>query len=106
MRVDGGDSGKTLGRTALAGVAPSGGGEQLLLRGLAPAPASNRRRSWARTRGKKGAGERGGQGEASEGRGERRGGRRGPAGVVVYLGHGELEETTAARGFAASALAP
>ena len=92
VRRDGGDAGKCLGRLALAGEAPSDGGELLLLRGSAPTPASNPRRSWARDRGKKGVGESGQQGEASGDRGERRRGRRGLATVVAYLGLGELEE--------------
>jgi hypothetical protein len=57
VRRDGGGSGKILGRSLLAGEVRCDGGELLLLRGSAPTPASNRRRSWARGRGKKGAGE-------------------------------------------------
>ena len=54
MRIDGGDSGKIVGRTARAGVATIDGGERLLLRGRAPTPARSPRRSWARSRGEKG----------------------------------------------------
>ena len=65
MQNDGGGSGKLLGGLVLAGEAPSVGDELRSFLGPARTPASFLRRSWARIKGEREAGECGANGDES-----------------------------------------
>ena len=104
VQDDGGEVGKLLGRVARAGEAPSDGGVLLLFpaapwqlrRAIDGAPEHGSGGKRVRVR-------EGSKGKRREAEGSDGEGCRGLAAIVVYLGHGELEETTGGRSFAETA---
>ena len=100
MRIDGGGSGKTLARVALAGEGWFVGGEVLCFHGNFP----KLRRFCARSRGKKLWVSAVTVGMQLVARGKEMGGQHGEAVVVAYLGTARLQRTaTGSSGFTAEA---